>query len=143
MHADPGAAWAAWAAWSGTVAPHTTHFLFNTHRLHRPALREPESVPGPAPIVPRVLGDAAQRPPGVGALPNSPLGAGARPSARRTLPAAATVYSSGHAPAQLRGAIAFAPPLPPLPSLSPREEALRVPGSLVLHCAAQGYAFLY
>lgn len=49
----------------------------------------------------------------------------------------------GHAPAQLRRVFAFAPPLPPLPSLSPKEEALRVPGSLPLYRAAQGYAFLY
>lgn len=86
--------------------------------FHRPALPESESVPSPAPTAPRVSGDAAQRPPRAGALPNSPLGAGARPSARRTQPAAATVYSCGHAPAQLRRAFAFAPPLPPLPSLS-------------------------
>lgn len=111
--------WAAWAAWSGTVAPHAAHFLFNARAaFHRPALPEPASVPGPAPTVPRVSGDAAQRPPGAGALPHSPLGTGARPSARRTQPAAATVHSCGHAPAQLRGAFAFAPPLPPLPSLS-------------------------
>lgn len=111
--------------------------------FHRPALPESESVPSPAPTAPRVPGDAAQRPPRAGALPNSPLGAGARPSARRTQPAATTVYSCGHAPAQLRRAFAFAPPLPPLPSLSLREEALRVLGSLLLYCAAQGYAFLF
>lgn len=142
VHGDhPGAAW---AAWSGTVAPHAAHFLFNARAAcHRPALPEPTLVPDPAPTVPRVPGAAAQRPPGAGALPYSPLGAGARPSARRTQPAAATVYSCGHAPAQLRRVFAFAPPLPPLPSLSPKEEALRVPGSLSLYCAAQGYAFLY
>lgn len=114
-------------------------------RARRPP---PPSAPGacvgarPGPHSPPVPGDAAQRPPGAGALPSSPLGAGARPSARRTQPAAATVYSCGHAPAQLRRVFAFAPPLPPLPSLSPEEEALRVPGSLPLYCAAQGYAFL-
>lgn len=141
-HGDhPGAAW---AAWSGTVAPHAAHFLFNARAAcHRPALPESALVPGPAPTVPRVPGDATQRPPRAGALPYSPLGVGARPSARRTQPAAATVYPCGHAPAQLRRVFAFAPPLPPLPSLLPKEEALRVPGSLPLYCAAQGYAFLH
>lgn len=126
------------------MAPHVAHFLFNARAAcHRPALPEPGLVPGPAPTVPRIPGDKARRLPGAGALPYSPLGAEARPSACRTGPATATLYSCGHAPAQLRRVFAFAPPLPPLPSLSPKEEALRVPGSLPLYCAAQGYAFLY
>jgi hypothetical protein len=78
----------------------------------------------------------------VDALSSSLRGAWGAPSCGLGRTAATRTSARSHAIAQLRRAFAFAPPLPPLPSLSPREEAAPVPGSGLLYSAAQGHVFI-